>query len=200
MRERIHESDQEPPALPPRAPLLRQPSPSLSPGVQWADLASIQSQLQIQSQVCDNLFTRTRCVRSNRWHVCVLYYSVVSIDRIPFYFLKFSRQLSLSPRNSMTSKGRGNLNSCTSRRYKVTYCSMTAYLSLNWVMLSPHNNTGLLLLTTRTKKFIPDSTLLNVANPNLSKQFPYVGEMAAATAVVTALVIEIWLLIILKVK
>lgn len=91
----------------------------------------------------------------------------------------------------MTSKGRGNLNSYTSRHYKVTYCTMTAYLSLNWVMLPPHNNTGLLLLSTRTKKFIPDSTLLNVAIPNLSKQFPYVGEMAAATAVVTALVIEI---------
>ncbi|XP_040896596.1 general vesicular transport factor p115 isoform X2 [Toxotes jaculatrix] len=53
VRERINDSD--PPALPPRAPLLRQPSPSLSPGVQWADLAAIQSQLQIQSQAIESL-------------------------------------------------------------------------------------------------------------------------------------------------
>uniref|UniRef100_A0A3B4WZP2 Trichohyalin-like n=3 Tax=Seriola lalandi dorsalis TaxID=1841481 RepID=A0A3B4WZP2_SERLL len=55
MRERIHDSDLDPPALPPRAPLLRQPSPSLSPGVQWADLTAIQSQLQIQSQAIESL-------------------------------------------------------------------------------------------------------------------------------------------------
>ncbi|KAI3368941.1 hypothetical protein L3Q82_025908 [Scortum barcoo] len=55
VRERIHDSDLEPPALPPRGPLLRQPSPSLSPGVQWADLPSIQSQLQIQSQAIESL-------------------------------------------------------------------------------------------------------------------------------------------------
>uniref|UniRef100_A0A8P4KAU1 Epidermal growth factor receptor pathway substrate 15 n=1 Tax=Dicentrarchus labrax TaxID=13489 RepID=A0A8P4KAU1_DICLA len=55
VRERIHESDLDPPALPPRVPLLRQPSPSLSPGVQWADLAAIQSQLQIQSQAIESL-------------------------------------------------------------------------------------------------------------------------------------------------
>ncbi|XP_039985421.1 centrosomal protein of 112 kDa [Xiphias gladius] len=55
VRERIHDSDLDPPALPPRAPLLRQPSPSLSSGVQWADLAAIQSQLQIQSQAIESL-------------------------------------------------------------------------------------------------------------------------------------------------
>ncbi|XP_044216905.1 golgin subfamily A member 8C isoform X2 [Thunnus albacares] len=55
IRERVHDSDLDPPALPPRAPLLRQPSPSPSPGVQWADLATIQSQLQIQSQAIESL-------------------------------------------------------------------------------------------------------------------------------------------------
>ncbi|GAA6222360.1 early endosome antigen 1-like [Lates japonicus] len=55
VRERIHDSDLDPPALPPRAPLLRQPSPSPSAGVQWADLAAIQSQLQIQSQAIESL-------------------------------------------------------------------------------------------------------------------------------------------------
>ncbi|KAK2835787.1 hypothetical protein Q5P01_016271 [Channa striata] len=52
-REHIHNSD--PPALPPRASLLRKPSFSLTPGVQWADLGAIQSQLQIQSQAIDSL-------------------------------------------------------------------------------------------------------------------------------------------------
>ncbi|XP_030289142.1 E3 ubiquitin-protein ligase BRE1A isoform X2 [Sparus aurata] len=66
VRERIHESDQEPPALPPRAPLLRQPSPSLSPGVQWADLASIQSQLQIQSQAIESLTQKLHDIERER--------------------------------------------------------------------------------------------------------------------------------------
>ncbi|XP_058494616.1 uncharacterized protein LOC131465756 [Solea solea] len=52
VRERIHASDLNPPALPPRAPL---PTPSLSPGVQWTDLASLQSQLQMQSQAIESL-------------------------------------------------------------------------------------------------------------------------------------------------
>ncbi|KAM6939328.1 uncharacterized protein PEZ65_005404 [Lycodopsis pacificus] len=57
VRERIPDSDLGPPALPPRAPLLllRQPSSPLSPPVQWADLAAIQSQLQIQSQAIESL-------------------------------------------------------------------------------------------------------------------------------------------------
>ncbi|XP_053177626.1 cingulin-like protein 1 [Scomber japonicus] len=55
IRERVHDSDLDPPALPPRAPLHRQLSPSLSPGVQWTDLATIQSQLQIQSQAIESL-------------------------------------------------------------------------------------------------------------------------------------------------
>ncbi|KAM8745708.1 dynactin subunit 1 [Acanthopagrus latus] len=66
VRERIHESDQEPPALPPRAPLLRQPSPSLSPGVQWADLASVQSQLQIQSQAIESLTQKLHDIERER--------------------------------------------------------------------------------------------------------------------------------------
>ncbi|XP_029355425.1 general vesicular transport factor p115 [Echeneis naucrates] len=60
VRERIHDSDLDPPALPPRAPLLRQTSPSLSPGVQWADFAAIQSQLQIQSQAIESLTQKIR--------------------------------------------------------------------------------------------------------------------------------------------
>ncbi|XP_068558489.1 general vesicular transport factor p115 [Cebidichthys violaceus] len=56
-RERIPDSDPGPPALPPRAPLLllRQPSSPLGPPVQWADLAAVQSQLQIQSQAIESL-------------------------------------------------------------------------------------------------------------------------------------------------
>ncbi|XP_026201268.1 RILP-like protein homolog isoform X2 [Anabas testudineus] len=66
VRERIHDSDLDPPALPPRAPLLRQPSPSLTPGVQWADLAAIQSQLQIQSQAIDSLTQKFHDVERER--------------------------------------------------------------------------------------------------------------------------------------
>ncbi|XP_029285028.1 peripheral-type benzodiazepine receptor-associated protein 1 isoform X2 [Cottoperca gobio] len=65
-RERIHDSDLCSPALPPRAPLLRQPSPSLSPTVQWADLAAIQSQLQIQSQAIESLTQKLRDVERER--------------------------------------------------------------------------------------------------------------------------------------
>lgn len=157
VRERIHDADLDPPALPPRAPLLRQPSPSPSPGVQWADLASIQSQLQIQSQVCDYLFNQTSCVKSNSWCVYATYYGVVGIDRIPNFF---SRRLNRSPRNSMTWKGRNSLNNVTSRPYKVTYCTMTTYLRLYWVMLSPHkySNAWLLLLSARRKEFIRFNT------------------------------------------
>lgn len=67
-RERLHGSDFGPPALPPRSPLLRQPSPSHGPTVQWADLAAIQSQLQIQSQVCECLFNQSKCAKSNSYH------------------------------------------------------------------------------------------------------------------------------------
>lgn len=167
VRERINDSDSDPPALPPRAPLLRQPSPSLSPGVQWADLAAIQSQLQIQSQVRDCLFNQARCARSNSWCIYEKYYGVDRFDRTPNFF---SRRLSLSLRNSMTWKGRGSLNNVTSRHYKVTYCTMTTHDSLHWVVLSPHkySNTGLLSLSTRRKEFLSDSTLLNVATPKLS--------------------------------
>ncbi|XP_047192667.1 golgin subfamily A member 8C isoform X2 [Scophthalmus maximus] len=55
VRERIHDSDLNPPAPPPRALLPRQPSPSLSSNVQWADLAAVQSQLQMQSQAINSL-------------------------------------------------------------------------------------------------------------------------------------------------
>ncbi|KAM9383872.1 uncharacterized protein KZ484_005811 [Pholidichthys leucotaenia] len=61
--ERVRDSDL---ALPPRAPLLRQPSPSLSPGVQWADLTVIQSQLEIQSQAIESLTHRVRDLEGER--------------------------------------------------------------------------------------------------------------------------------------
>ena len=48
------------PPLPTRAPMLQQPSSSLTPpAVQWADLAAIQTQLQVQSQVCIALCNHT---------------------------------------------------------------------------------------------------------------------------------------------
>ncbi|KAM4629329.1 uncharacterized protein ACJ7VT_001672 isoform 2-T2 [Polymixia lowei] len=56
--EMIHNSDLDPPTLPlppARSPLPQQLSSSLSPGVQWADLAAIQSQLQMQSQAVESL-------------------------------------------------------------------------------------------------------------------------------------------------
>lgn len=63
-RERIYESDVNPPTL----PAVRQPSASLSSGIQWADLAAIQSQLQIQSQVyCNYLFMKATCARPSIW-------------------------------------------------------------------------------------------------------------------------------------
>ncbi|XP_039896145.1 centrosomal protein of 128 kDa isoform X1 [Simochromis diagramma] len=76
VRERGCDSDSDPPALPPRAPLLRQTSPTFSPGVQWADLASVQSQLQIQSQAIDSLTQRLhdleREKHSQQCHIQVL--------------------------------------------------------------------------------------------------------------------------------
>ncbi|KAM3618898.1 uncharacterized protein V6R79_000150 [Siganus canaliculatus] len=75
VRERIR-SDLDPPALPPRTHLLRQSSPSLSPGVQWTDLASIQSQLQIQSQEIDTLTQKLHDMererQSQRCHIQTL--------------------------------------------------------------------------------------------------------------------------------
>ncbi|XP_024859712.1 cingulin [Kryptolebias marmoratus] len=54
VRESVLGSDMDPPALSARSrPYL--PSPALSSGVQWADLAAIQSQLQVQSQVIESL-------------------------------------------------------------------------------------------------------------------------------------------------
>ncbi|KAK5869993.1 hypothetical protein PBY51_024664 [Eleginops maclovinus] len=66
VRERIHDSGLAPPALPPRSPLHRLPSPSHGPTVQWADLAAIQSQLRIQSQTTESLTQRLRDVERER--------------------------------------------------------------------------------------------------------------------------------------
>ncbi|XP_028300143.1 uncharacterized protein LOC114461870 isoform X2 [Gouania willdenowi] len=57
-KDRFHDYDLKPPALPPRSPLFRQPTPSLSEFVQWADLASIQSQLRLQNQMIESLTQR----------------------------------------------------------------------------------------------------------------------------------------------
>nr|XP_046247425.1 uncharacterized protein LOC124060460 isoform X2 [Scatophagus argus] len=65
-KDRFHESNLEPPALPPRAPLQRHPSPSFSSGVQWADLAAIQSQLQIQSQEIESLTQKLHDMERDR--------------------------------------------------------------------------------------------------------------------------------------
>ncbi|KAF7661872.1 hypothetical protein LDENG_00251510 [Lucifuga dentata] len=66
VKERIHHSNlDKPPALPPRAPLL-QPSSSLGAGVQWADLAAIQSQVQMQSQTIESLIQKLRDMERER--------------------------------------------------------------------------------------------------------------------------------------
>ncbi|CAN9500614.1 unnamed protein product [Ophioblennius macclurei] len=70
-REKLCNADLDPPALPPRAPLLRQPSPSLSPGVQWADLSSLQSQLHLQNQAIESLTQRLHDLeRDKQSHQC----------------------------------------------------------------------------------------------------------------------------------
>ncbi|XP_033476546.2 uncharacterized protein LOC117253302 [Epinephelus lanceolatus] len=66
VKERTHDSDLVPPALPPRSPLLRKPSAALSPAVQWADVAAIQSQLQIQSQAIESLTQRLHDLERER--------------------------------------------------------------------------------------------------------------------------------------
>ncbi|XP_035032101.1 nuclear matrix constituent protein 1 isoform X1 [Hippoglossus stenolepis] len=66
VREWIRDSDLDPPAPPPRAPLPRQPSPSLSSGVQWADVAALQSQLQMQSQAIDSLTKKLHDMEKER--------------------------------------------------------------------------------------------------------------------------------------
>ncbi|XP_047443042.1 coiled-coil domain-containing protein 102A [Mugil cephalus] len=66
LRESVPDSDLDPPALPPRGPLLRQPPPSLGPGVQWADLAAVQSQLQIQNQAIESLTQKLHDVLRER--------------------------------------------------------------------------------------------------------------------------------------
>ncbi|XP_042340165.1 histone-lysine N-methyltransferase, H3 lysine-79 specific [Plectropomus leopardus] len=66
VKERIHDSDLGPPALPPRGLPLRQSSAALSPTVQWADLAAFQSQLQIQSQAIESLTQRLQDTERER--------------------------------------------------------------------------------------------------------------------------------------
>ncbi|CAL8309087.1 unnamed protein product [Lota lota] len=54
------------PLPPTRAPMLQQPSSSLPPGVQWGDLAAIQTQLQMQSQAIESLTKKVQNVERER--------------------------------------------------------------------------------------------------------------------------------------
>ncbi|XP_028259491.1 trichohyalin isoform X2 [Parambassis ranga] len=63
---RVHDSDLDPPALPPRASHHRQLSPSVNPAVQWTDIASFQSQLQIQSQAIESLTQKLHDMEKER--------------------------------------------------------------------------------------------------------------------------------------
>ncbi|XP_056459351.1 putative golgin subfamily A member 8I [Gadus chalcogrammus] len=54
------------PLLPTRASMLQQPSSSLPPEVQWADLAAIQTQLQMQSQALESLTKKVQSVERER--------------------------------------------------------------------------------------------------------------------------------------
>lgn len=84
VRERINESQLNHPTF----PAARQPSTSVSPGVQWADLAAIQSQLQIQSQVRHySLFPKARCASPSIWcPSCGYNTSKHSFFRSPWFF------------------------------------------------------------------------------------------------------------------
>ncbi|KAM9848662.1 uncharacterized protein ACBR49_007968 [Aulostomus maculatus] len=64
VRERIRASDL--PAPPPPASLPRQLPPSVSAGVQWADVAAIQSQLQLQCQAIESLTQKLRDMERGR--------------------------------------------------------------------------------------------------------------------------------------
>ncbi|CAL8254635.1 unnamed protein product [Merluccius merluccius] len=58
MRERL--------TSPGKAPTLQQPSSTLPPGLQWADLAAIQTQLQMQSQAIESLTKKVQSVERER--------------------------------------------------------------------------------------------------------------------------------------
>ncbi|XP_034036278.1 myosin heavy chain, non-muscle [Thalassophryne amazonica] len=62
VRERIHDLDLDPS----RVHCLCQPSSSLSSGVQWADVAAVQSQLQIQGQAIESLTQKLHLMERER--------------------------------------------------------------------------------------------------------------------------------------
>lgn len=118
VRERINESQLNHPTF----PAARQPSTSLSPGVQWADLAAIQSQLQIQSQVCHyDLFLKARCASPSMWWLnCAYNTSKHSGSFFTFFLLfSFTRQSSRSHRDSMMWRRSGGPRNVKSRSCKV---------------------------------------------------------------------------------
>lgn len=99
--ERINESQLNHPTF----PAARQSSTSLSPGVQWAHLAAIQSQLQIQSQVRHYyLFTKARCASPSIWCLSCRYTVELLSTKVlfSFSFLFFSLFLFTDSRVSHT--------------------------------------------------------------------------------------------------
>lgn len=114
--ERINESQLNHPTF----PAARQSSTSLSPGVQCAHLAAIQSQLQIQSQVRHYyLFTKARCASPSIWCLSCGYTVELLSTKVLFFPFCFHRQSSLSRRDSMTWRRSDGLRNVKSRSCKV---------------------------------------------------------------------------------
>lgn len=133
VRERINESQLNHPTF----AAARQPSALLSPGVHWADLAAIQSQLQIQSQVRHyGLFTKARCVSPSIWCLSSGYNTSKHSGFFIFSFFSafcFKRQLSPSHRDYMMWKRSGGLRNVKSRSCKViNHLSVLECLNFCW--------------------------------------------------------------------
>lgn len=88
--ERINESQLNHPTF----PAARQSSTSLSPAVQCAHLAAIQSQLQIQSQVRHYyLFTKARCASPSIWCLSCGYTVELLSTKVLFFLFLFSQTI-----------------------------------------------------------------------------------------------------------
>lgn len=142
MRERISESQLNHPTFT-AFPAARQPS-TLSPGVPWADLAAIQSQLQIQSQVRHYyLLTKARCASPSIWFLSCGYNT--SKHSGPFFLLffpafSFKRQLSPSHRDSMMWRRSGGPRNVKSRSCKViNQLLLLECLTFCWANATTHH-------------------------------------------------------------